>query len=430
MKRELIERAAFFVFLMTLCACAMPVSDQHVQNSPVQPSHITEINSLFQENGLKEAIATFDKYGRVILKGSYADNKEVDKAFSLSQTVVGPKWVSPVTPENIKVKDWERKISSFFPTKKNSQSTAAKPTVPPAVTDVLTGESEVPPGPIAAKYAVVVGISEFQEKSINLRYAQKDAEAVCNYLLDPLGGNFKKENVSLILNENATRDNIAKALDDIRQKAKEDDLVVLFFSSHGTPPARTGGIYIVTYDTIMTPRYSVWESSFSSNILKDFIHQLKAKRLVVIMDVCHSNGAFSQIKGFQPMGGKSLGILDADQESYGASLLFKDENIRGAKDIVLDDEPVQPAKTPSSVSGWGKALFSSSDAQEKSWESDRLRNSFFTHYFIEGLKKFGNVKDAFYYAKPMITEEVWKEKYAKQHPQVAADRNEWSISLK
>ena len=59
-----------------------------------------------------------------------------------------------------------------------------------------------------------------------------------------------------------------------------------------------------------------------------------------------------------------------------------------------------------------------------------MKNSFFTHYFIEGLgKNGGNVKQAFEYAKPKVTTGVMKEKEAEQHPQVVSDKKDWNIVL-
>lgn len=371
------------------------------------------IESLFSKNGLKEASVGLDRYGRVELRGSYRDSKEVDLAFSLAQTVVGVKWVSPVTPENIKVKEWEKKLSDLFPRQdKETRSTSIDAS---------------PPGPVKTKYAIIVGISRFQEKKITpLQYAEKDSKDFYSYLIDPRGGNFKKENVFLLTNERATRANIQNAFNTVMQKAEKDDLVVLYFSSHGTPPDKFGGVHIVTYDTVVNPRHSVWETAVTAEMLKNFIEGLRAKRLIVVMDACYSNGAYKQVEGFLPSGGKSLGI--DDEEGYGNSREYMAKKILGAKDIVLDDEP--SVTSSSFQDGWGRVLFSASDMGEKSWESDVLRNSIFTYYFLEGLKKYGNIKQAFEYAKPKVTERVRNEKEAEQHPQVVADRREWNIAVK
>jgi len=81
--------------------------------SPVTEEHITLINKLFKENGIKNGYVVL-KDGKVRLKGKYYDDVEVDKAFSIAQTVVGVKWVSFVTPEDIEVKEWQKRIGKIF----------------------------------------------------------------------------------------------------------------------------------------------------------------------------------------------------------------------------------------------------------------------------------------------------------------------------
>jgi len=77
-------------------------------------SHIDYINSVFKQNGIKNGYVELDQYGRLKLNGLYENEAEVDKAFSIAQSVVGVKWVSPVTPENIKVKEWENNSQKYY----------------------------------------------------------------------------------------------------------------------------------------------------------------------------------------------------------------------------------------------------------------------------------------------------------------------------
>ena len=398
-------------------------------DSPVLQTHIKQIESLFRKHGLKYAFLGSDSYGRIVLRGEYADERAVNRAFSLAQTVVGVRWVSPVTPENIKVKAWESKMTNIIgEALKGSPSGRAipSPSSTPASTSQPPPADLGKPGPVENKYAIVVGVGSFREGNIqSLRFSTKDAQDFYDYLASPSGGKFNKGNITLLLNENATKANIVRALEDVKRRANKNDLLVLFFSSHGTPPAPFGGVYIVTYDTVVKPRESVWETSISNEVLKDFITGVKAQRLLVVMDTCYSNGAYSHVPGFLPEGGKSLGA--DDEEGYGQSKEIMAKNLLGAKDIVLDD--IALSHSTSQQASWGRVLFSSSTDGEKSWESDRLQNSYFTYHFLDGMKKRGTVRDAFTTAAPKVTAEVQKEKMAPQHPQVVADRKDSNFSL-
>jgi Caspase domain len=47
--------------------------------------------------------------------------------------------------------------------------------------------------------------------------------------------NFKKEQIRVIAGKDATTSNIRSALGDKRTRAKADDLVLIYISSHGVP---------------------------------------------------------------------------------------------------------------------------------------------------------------------------------------------------
>jgi len=387
------------------------------QTTAVTDSHIQQINGLFAQNGVGGGFVVLDSYGRIELKGQYEDEIQVDRAFSLAQTVVGVKWVSPVTPEDIKVKEWEKRLGSLF-----SRAAVLKPGV----------RGDGPVGPIRNRYALVVGVGKFKNGITPLQYSVRDATLFYRFLLEQAG--FTKNSTYFLADQNATSSNVVKYLNGIRNAAQEDDLVVVYMSSHGTPPDKFGGVYIVTYDTEVNPRERVWHTSVAETALKDFVENLRARRLVMILDTCYSNGAYRAIPGFLPPGGKSLGVGD-ENEGYGVSTA-QGKRLFGAKDIVLEDQPKQASSTGKSIGSqesYGKVLISASSSGEKSWESDQLRNSVFTYYFVDGMKRYdGSVKDAFDYSKPRTLQRVQQEKGAEitQTPQAMATNENWNMRVK
>jgi hypothetical protein len=414
------ERMRFIIFFLLSLIITLTIAlPARSLDTPVEDSHINRINELLLSGGINGGFAELDQFGRVQLKGAYEDEREVDRAFSVAQTVVGIKWVSPVTPENIKVKEWERRFGNLF-----SRANVLKP--------VSRGDD--PPGPIRNRYALVVGVGEFMSTIPKLHFAVQDANTFYQFLIDPGRGGFPRSNVTFLTNQNATKKNISMALERLKRMAGPDDLVAVYMSSHGTPPEKFGGVFIVTYDTEIKPREKVWHTSISESILRDFIENMQAKRLVMILDACYSNGAYSKVPGFLPPGGKSLGA--SDTEGYGISPQYG-RRLLGAKDIVLDDESPKITASARSKSfngqdGWGRVLIGASGAGEQSWESDQLNNSIFTYYFLEGLNKNnGAVKNAFYYAKPRVTQRVKQEKGndIDQNPQVVASKSEWNMQL-
>lgn len=386
------------------------------EQSPVTDAHLQQINAQFKQNGVPLGYAALDEYSRIILKGEYADEKEVDRAFSIAQTVVGVRWVSPVTPENIKVKEWERRIGGLFSRARVVQQ---------------SGSLDTPPGPVRNRYAIVVGVGQFLHGVNPLQYAVRDAQGFYQFLTEPGRGTFPRENIIFLADQQATSANIANAFNRIKSLAREDDLVVFYMSSHGAPPDKNGAVSLVTYDTQVSPRERIWHTSLNEQMMKDFVDGLRAKRVVMILDTCYSNGAYRQVPGFLPPGGKSLG--SGDDEGYGISRA-QGKRLLGSKDIVLEDTP-RPAKRSNSKNlsmddGWGKVMIGASTGGQKSWESENLRNSYFTYYFIDGLRRNnGSVQNAFYYAQPQVADKVRREKEAEQTPQIMATTNNWDMKL-
>jgi hypothetical protein len=401
------------VILYLSCVLSSCVSGTINSNaSQIDQRAIQEINKRFRDANIVTGYVERDNRGRVELQGEYKDEDEVDRAFSIAQAAAGVKWVSPVTPERIKVTEWGQCLSAFLGGK-----SCGFPRLSTAPAD------ETPPGPVGDRYALIVGVGHFKNGITGLRYSEKDAEDVYRYLVAPAGAGFDPSKVILLLGQDATHGAIERALNSIERSARENDFVLLYFSSHGTPPDKFGGVHVVAYDTEVKPRERVWKTSLTEDRLRDFIEGVKAKRLLVVLDVCYSNGAYSRIAGFLPTGAKALGDED---EGQGRSRQDLAQRLLGAKDLVVEED----RPSVSEPGGWGKILISASGAGEKSWESDQLHNSFFTYYFVDGLKRYrGSIRDSFDYAKPLVKTGVEREKGAEQIPQLTPSRSGWDMAI-
>ena len=75
-------------------------------------------------------------------------------------------------------------------------------------------------------WALIIGIDKY-ENVHNLQYAVKDAESMQSILIDNF--NFPKENVKLLINEQASYQNIRKQFSVISKSAEENDRVLIFF---------------------------------------------------------------------------------------------------------------------------------------------------------------------------------------------------------
>jgi len=147
------------------------------------------------------------------------------------------------------------------------------------------------------RWAVVVGISDYKfdtnwnpRKGIpDLRYASRDARAFADFLISPSGGAFSPDHVKLLLDQQATIDEVRVAIGDFLARSLEDDLVILFFAGHGTPdPKNPKNLYLLCHDTQPGKYYGtalpMWEIDVA------LTRTIRSKKVFVIADACHSAG--------------------------------------------------------------------------------------------------------------------------------------------
>jgi hypothetical protein len=245
------------------------------------------------------------------------------------------------------------------------------------------------PSYVRAKYALVVGIGTFKDPGIpRLQFAAKDARDLAAVLVDPRYGRFAPADVTLLTDEKATRSNILTALQDLFLKAQEDDLVFVYVSSHGSPRRSELGLngvgYIVTYDTALR---SIFVDALDYEGFSRQVSVLKARRKAVFLDTCFSGQAFRK-------GEKTLSIEGGGIDLKTARLF---------------------------LSGEGTYVVTSSKADERSFESDALENSYFTHFLMAALRRGGEpptLKDVFGLLSREVPSAVSHDKGMPQHPQL------------
>jgi uncharacterized caspase-like protein len=146
------------------------------------------------------------------------------------------------------------------------------------------------------RYAVVVGVSQYQDRSIRaLKYADKDAQSFYNFLLsDRAGlGGFEEENVTLLLNRDATYRAIRTALFNFLMGATENDIVILYFAGHGAPdPYRPNEHYLLSYDT---ESENLAGTAFPMEDVSEAVRRLRSRDVIVITDACHSAAVGGQV---------------------------------------------------------------------------------------------------------------------------------------
>ena len=149
---------------------------------------------------------------------------------------------------------------------------------------------------IGQKWALVVGISQFQPKigPERLQYAANDAEAFAALLRDPVVGRFPSSQVLLLMDADATTANIKARLNTIARRAKPEDVVLTYISTHGS--SRSDDLrqvsYLFTHDTDVTSRDQIFGTALPMVEISGIIsNRCVAQRTVAIFDTCHSGSS-------------------------------------------------------------------------------------------------------------------------------------------
>ncbi len=202
--------------------------------------------------------------------------------------------------------------------------------------------------PVRDKWALIVGISEFgNDKIPKLKYATKDARDFYNYLTKE--AHFAPDHVRILLDEKATQRRIMSELGSkfLARMARPDDMIVLFFSTHGSPSQMDlrGKNYIVAADS--DPEDLFATGIEMQKVLESIQSRVLSDRVLLVLDACHSGSANTQGKGLMRSGN-----FDAASLSEGS----------------------------------GQMVICSSQPDEQSWESKRYENGVFTKNLLENLR--------------------------------------------
>jgi uncharacterized caspase-like protein len=118
----------------------------------------------------------------------------------------------------------------------------------------------------AKTYLVSVGISDYPGTEHDLRISDNDAKTIAKVF-----SVAKQATVSILINEQATQSALLSTMHTSFMNANSEDIVILYFSGHGTPGA------LVCHDGLLTYQH----------IFK-MLKGCKASRKVIIADACYS----------------------------------------------------------------------------------------------------------------------------------------------
>lgn len=205
-------------------------------------------------------------------------------------------------------------------------------------------------------YALLIAVNDNLVSNYALPTVAKDAAALQEVLIHPERCAYPKENVRLLKGSDASRNGIRQGLSWLKERIAADRsgnaTAVIYYSGHGVLNSADKSYHLLPYDT----RYPITDSLLPATEIADEIEMVRPRRLLVIFDCCHAGG---------------MGVKGGD--------LFAGQGLAKAA------APAEARSVVALTQGQGRAVLSSSTADESSYVRPDRKMSIFTYHLVEGL---------------------------------------------
>jgi uncharacterized caspase-like protein len=195
-------------------------------------------------------------------------------------------------------------------------------------------------------YALLIGVANYRHVT-QLTKTTNDAQDLYDALIR---NGYSPKKMNILKDGYATKDIILEQLGLLANSTGEGDTAIVFFSGHGMRIVE-GSSQVEYLCPVDANLEQIKETCISSEEFTANLRKIKADRLVVFLDSCHSGGVGEP----------------------------KDANLQIKKG--LSEETYNQM-----ANGQGRVIIASCKSNEVSWEFENWENGLFTHYLLEGLK--------------------------------------------
>ncbi len=223
--------------------------------------------------------------------------------------------------------------------------------------------------PMGKRYAVLVGITEPEDKSITeLEYSIRDVKELGKHLQTTL--DYETENVYVLTSDShwphyANRENILHQLQRIAKIAEADDTLLFHFSGHGVEHEKL--TYLLPVDARIGNSDSLLRTAISSSELRSCFAKTKLRSIVFILDCCRS----------KPMpAARAIDVQNQVASKMRTSL---------GRDIAT---AMQPKKVQDGSEGvdYSFGVIYSCREGERAYDWPKECHGFFTYYLLKALR--------------------------------------------
>ncbi|MEF8879673.1 MAG: hypothetical protein V5A64_04710 [Candidatus Thermoplasmatota archaeon] len=181
-------------------------------------------------------------------------------------------------------------------------------------------------------YAIIAACSKYNDSRLNIpkflpSFADWKLKIFYNELIE--AKNWKKENVILLLNEQATIKNITNAFDEMTNKVDEDDVFLFSWQGHGSKVQDTANDTNIgldendKFDETIDPyncyrnKNGVLHNYITDDELNEMFSKISADGQFIIFDCCYSGGIIEDLKNK-----KRVLVALTEEDNVGLADLF------------------------------------------------------------------------------------------------------------
>lgn len=162
----------------------------------------------------------------------------------------------------------------------------------------------------ATLHLIVVGINEYQNKTMSLNYAMADASSFKEELEKDARTILANIKTYFVTNSTADKTGITNALKLVQQNAKAQDVFIFYYAGHGVI-GKDKEFYLVPTDVsdLKNVQAELEQKGIASKLLQQYAIDIQAQKQLFILDACQSAGAFEKLLSNDGDQQKSLAVV-------------------------------------------------------------------------------------------------------------------------
>ncbi len=145
-------------------------------------------------------------------------------------------------------------------------------------------------------WVLAIGVSQYEDPRINLKYADNDALRIAQVLQTQQGVLFQEVRTRTLVNQQATREEILKSMREFLGQAAPKDVVLIFVAGHGLQDRQTGTYYFVPHNANAE---NLDYAGLPMPMFDEAVKRLRTQvdKLILWLDTCHAGAVTVASRG-------------------------------------------------------------------------------------------------------------------------------------